>query len=213
MNGATGYRLGKRAVTQDRTRQRIVEAAERLYLERWYDDVSLREVAGESGVALQTVVNHFGSKGGLLAAVAESVGRGVDQRRDEVAVGDVGGGVATLVDEYERIGDGIVRMIALEGRVEELGPLLAGGRAVHRGWVERVFASWLTAVPAAERERRTVMLIAATDVLTWKILRREQGLSRDDAEAAIRESVLALTDRFDSGAGSPAGEVSEAVGR
>jgi len=213
MNGATGYRLGKRAVAQDRTRQRITAAAERLYLERWYDDVSLREVAGESGVALQTVVNHFGSKGGLLAAVAESVGRGVDQRRDEVAVGDVGGGVATLVDEYERIGDGIVRMIALEGRVEELAPLLAGGRAVHRGWVERVFASWLTAVPAAERERRTVMLIAATDVLTWKILRREQGLSRDDAEVAIHESVLALTDRFDSCAGSPAREVSEAVGR
>ena len=32
MNGATGYRLGKRAVTQDRTRQRITEAAERLIL-------------------------------------------------------------------------------------------------------------------------------------------------------------------------------------
>ncbi|HEU4801829.1 MAG TPA: TetR/AcrR family transcriptional regulator [Solirubrobacterales bacterium] len=214
MNGATGYRLGKRAVTQDRTRQRITGAAERLYLERWYDDVSLREVAGEAGVALQTVVNHFGSKGGLLAAVAESVGTGVDRRRDEVAAGDVAGGVAMIVDEYERIGDGIVRMIALEGRVEELAPLLAGGRAVHRGWVERVFAAWLTAESAAERERRTVMLIAATDVLTWKILRREQGLSRDDAEAAMRESVVALTDRFDAGArprGREAREASEAA--
>jgi len=204
VNGATRYRLGKRAVAQDRTRQRITGAAERLYLERWYDDVSLREVAGEADVALQTVVNNFGSKGGLLAAVAESVARGVDQRRDEVAAGDVGGGVATLVDEYERIGDGIVRMIALEGRVEELAPLLAGGRAVHRSWVERVFASWLTVEPSGERERRTVMLIAATDVLTWKILRREQGLSRDDAETAMRESVLALTDRFEAGTRLPA---------
>ena len=212
MNGATGYRLGKRAATQDRTRQRIIEAAERLYLDRWYDDVSLREVAGEAGVALQTVVNHFGSKGGLLAAVAESVARGVDQRRDEVAAGDVTGGVAMLVDEYERIGDGIVRMIALEGRVEELVPLLAGGRAVHRGWVERVFAAWLTVERADERERRTVMLIAATDVLTWKILRREQGLSRGDVEAAMRESVLAQIDRFDAGVGSPAPETGAAVG-
>jgi AcrR family transcriptional regulator len=211
MNGATGYRLGKRAVTQDRTRQRILDAAERLYLERWYDDVSLREVAAEAGVALQTVVNHFGSKGALLAAVAETVGGGVDRRRDEVAAGDVAGGVAMLVDEYERIGDGIVRMIALEGRVEELVPLLAGGRAVHRGWVERVFAAWLNVRSAAERERRTVMLIAATDVLTWKILRREQGLSRDGAEAAMRESVLALTDRFGSGAGSAARDVSATV--
>jgi AcrR family transcriptional regulator len=204
MNAETGYRLGKRAVTRDRTRQRVLEVAEDLYRERWYDDVSLREVAAGAGVALQTVVNHFGSKGGLLAAVAERVGGRIDRRREEVAAGDVGGGVAMLVDEYEELGDAIVRMIALEGRIEELTPLLARGRAVHRGWVERVFVAWLPAA-ASERERRVVMLIAATDVLTWKILRREQGLSRRDAEAAMRESVLALVDRFGSGNRSSAG--------
>jgi AcrR family transcriptional regulator len=195
MNGATGYRLGKRAVTQDRTRQRITGAAERLYLERWYDDVSLREVAGEAGVALQTVVNHFGSKGGLLAAVTERVGGRIDRRRDEVAAGDVAGAIAMLIGEYEELGDAIVRMLALEGRVEELTPLLARGRAVHRDWVERVFAASLA--PGRERKRRMVMLIAATDVLTWKILRREQGLTRSDSETAMRESVLALIDQFE----------------
>jgi AcrR family transcriptional regulator len=198
MKAASGYRLGKRAVTRDLTRQRILEAAEVLYRERWYDDVSLRAVAGEAGVALQTVVNHFGSKGGLLAAVAERVGGRIDRRREEVGAGDVSGSVAMLVDEYEEIGDGIVRMIALEGRVEELAPLLAQGRAMHRGWIERVFAIWLRA-PGRERERRTVMLIAATDVLTWKILRREQGLARPDTESAMRESVLALAARFGTG--------------
>ncbi|MCL4288085.1 MAG: TetR/AcrR family transcriptional regulator [Thermoleophilia bacterium] len=196
MNAATGYRLGKRAVTRERTRRRILEAAERLYLGRWYDDVSLRSVAAEAGVALQTVVNHFGSKGALLVAVAESVGERIDRRRDEVGPGDAAAGVAMLVDEYEEVGDGIVRMIALEGRVEELSPLLAHGRAVHRRWVERVFADALSAARGAERERRAVMLIAATDVLTWKILRREQGLGRAAAEEAMRESVLALNDRF-----------------
>ena len=192
MKTASGYRLGKRAVTQDRTRQRILDAAESLYLERWYDDVSLREVAERAGVALQTVVNHFGSKGGLLAAVSESLGARIDSLRDEVVAGDVDGAVAMIVDEYEEIGDGIVRMIALEGRVEELTPLLAGGRSVHRAWVERVFAESLPPRAGAERERRTVMLIAATDVLTWKVLRREQSLSRTDAERAMREAVLAL---------------------
>lgn len=195
MNATGSYRLGKRAIEQDRTRRRIVEAAEDLYLERWYDDVGLREVASEAGVALQTVVNHFGSKGGLLVAVAESVGGRIDRRRDDVAPGDVPGAVAMIVDEYEEIGDGIVRMIALEGRVEELTPLLAQGRSVHRAWVERVFAQWLPEARGAERERRTVALIAATDVLTWKILRREQGLRRDEAEATMRETVLALIER------------------
>jgi AcrR family transcriptional regulator len=204
MKVETGYRLGKRAITRDRTRQRILAVAERLYLERWYDDVSLREVAAGAGVALQTVVNHFGSKGTLLAAVAERVGGRIDRRRAEVAAGDVAGGVAMLVDEYEEIGDGIVRMIALEDRVEELAPLLAQGRAVHRGWVERVFAASLPAA-GRERERRVVMLIAATDVLTWKVLRREQGLTRSDAERAMRDSVLALIDRF-QGASASSGE-------
>lgn len=182
-------------MTQDETRQRILDAAESLYTERWYDDVSLREVAAEAGVALQTVVNHFGSKGGLLVAVAETVGGRIDRSRDEVEVGDVAGGVAALFGEYEKIGDAIVRMLALEGRVAELTPLLARGRSVHRGWVERVFAPWLPPDPGPERERWTVMLIAATDVLTWKILRREQKLGPDEAESAMRETVLALVER------------------
>lgn len=193
MKVASGYRLGKRAVTQDRTRRRILDAAEGLWLERWYDDVGLREVAERADVALQTVINHFGSKGRLLAAVAENVGDRMDRRRDEVAAGDVAASVAMIVDEYEEIGDAIVRMIALEGRVEELTPLLTHGRAVHRAWVERVFSEWLPE-RTPERERRTVTLIAATDVLTWKILRREQELSRDDAEGAMRETVLALVE-------------------
>lgn len=194
MNAASGYRLGKRAISRDRTRRQILEAAEKLWLERWYDDVGLREVAEHAGVALQTVVNHFGSKGGLLAAVAENVGARMDRRRDEVVAGDVDGSVAMIIDEYEEIGDAIFRMIALEGRVEELTPLLAHGRGVHRAWVERVFAEWLPE-PGAERERRTVTLVAATDVLTWKVLRREQELSREDAELTMRETVTALVER------------------
>jgi AcrR family transcriptional regulator len=196
MNAASGYRLGKRAISRDRTRQVIVDAAEELWFERWYDDVGLREVAERAGVALQTVVNHFGSMGGLLAAVAGNVAARIDPRRDEVVAGDVAGSVAMIIDEYEEIGDAVFRMIALEARVEELTPLLALGRGVHRAWVERVYAEWLPE-PGPERERRTVMLIAATDVLTWKILRREQELSRDDAELAMRETVSALIEGAD----------------
>ncbi len=185
------YRQGKRAETQDRTREAILAAAERLYLERWYDEVTLRDIAGAAGVSVQTIVNHFETKGGLLAAVAERVGGRIDRRRDEIEPGDAVGGVAMLLEEYEEIGDGIVRMIALEDRVEELVPLLAYGRAVHRAWVERVFAEVL---PSGDpfRERWTAMLIAATDVLSWKILRREQGLDREGAECAMQATVAAL---------------------
>src|SRR4029079_4457227 len=101
MNAASGYRLGKRAISRDRTRKVIVDAAEELWFERWYDDVGLREVAERAGVALQTVVNHFCSKGGLLAAVAGNVAARIDPRRDEGVAGDVAGSVAMIIDEYE----------------------------------------------------------------------------------------------------------------
>ncbi|MCB0862897.1 MAG: TetR/AcrR family transcriptional regulator [Solirubrobacterales bacterium] len=193
MNLATGYRLGKRAVTRDQTRQRIIDAAERLFTGHWYDEVSLKSVADEAGVALQTVVNHFGTKGALLAAAAAEMSSGVNRKRDEVMAGDPEGAVRMIVDEYEELGDVICRFIALEGKVEELGPLLEGGREVHRAWVERVFASCLPASHGPVRRRSTAMLIAATDVLTWKVLRREQRLSRRDTELAMRTTVIALT--------------------
>lgn len=194
MNSSSGYRLGKRAASRDQTRERILGAAESLYLARWYDEVSLQEVAAQAGVALQTVVNHFGSKGSLLAAVATRMSGRINSHRDEVEPGDAVGAVGMIVNEYEQVGDAIFRFISLEGRIEELGPLLAGGRAVHRAWVERVFSSSL---PDEDPDRRlaVAMLITATDVLTWKVLRREQGLSRRDTETAMRTAVLALIER------------------
>ena len=38
-------------------------------------------------------------------------------------------------------------------------------------------------------------LIVATDVYTWKLLRRDQGLSRERTAAAIRHMVQAILDR------------------
>jgi AcrR family transcriptional regulator len=58
-----------RAAAAQKTRERIVDAAIELFVTRWYDEVTLREVASRSGVSLQTVVNHFGSKERLLAEV------------------------------------------------------------------------------------------------------------------------------------------------
>ncbi|HMT06074.1 MAG: TetR/AcrR family transcriptional regulator [Solirubrobacterales bacterium] len=196
MNSSTGYRLGKRAISREQTRKRILDASENLFLEYWYDDVSLQEIAGQAGVALQTVVNHFGSKGSLLAEVAARMSEQVNRQRDEVQPGDVSGALKMLVSEYESLGDTIVRFISLEGRVEEIGPLLTGGRTVHRSWVERVFSDWLPSRAGNDRKRSVAMLVAATDVLTWKVLRREQGLNHRETELAMRCSVLSLLEGF-----------------
>ncbi|MBU2698683.1 TetR/AcrR family transcriptional regulator [Pimelobacter sp. 30-1] len=54
-----------------RTREALLAAAERLFLDRRLDDVTLDEIAAEAGVAVGSVYNHFGSKAGLHAAVVE----------------------------------------------------------------------------------------------------------------------------------------------
>jgi hypothetical protein len=41
----------------------------------------------------------------------------------------------------------------------------------------------------------TPELVVATDVYTWKLLRRDQGLSRDETVAAMLRIVQALLER------------------
>lgn len=52
-----------------RTRLRILDAANRLLLERGYHGVGLETVADAAGVSRQTVYDQFGSKTGLLSAM------------------------------------------------------------------------------------------------------------------------------------------------
>ncbi len=54
-------------------RARIVEAARRLFSRDGVDDVTMAEVAAESGVARATVFNYFGSKHALVEAITEDV--------------------------------------------------------------------------------------------------------------------------------------------
>jgi AcrR family transcriptional regulator len=55
------------------TRERILDAAERLFSERGFDGTSIRDVTAEAGVNLAAVHYHFGSKEDLLRAVLERV--------------------------------------------------------------------------------------------------------------------------------------------
>ncbi len=57
-------------------RERILGVAERLFAERGYSNVSVRDIAAEAGVTHPLIYHHWGSKEELLAAVvARSQGR------------------------------------------------------------------------------------------------------------------------------------------
>ncbi|ANN17641.1 TetR family transcriptional regulator [Amycolatopsis orientalis] len=58
--------LGRRERKKAATRRKIAETALRLFLERGYDEVGIRDVAAEADVAVTTLFSHFASKEALV---------------------------------------------------------------------------------------------------------------------------------------------------
>jgi AcrR family transcriptional regulator len=179
------YNMELRSAGVEATRERILTAAADIFLERWYDDVTLAEIAKHAGVSGQTVINHYGGKEQLATTAYDHLAKQIALRRYTPDPGDVEGAVEALIEDYEITGDAVIRMLALEEKVPKLAPLLKRGRKSHREWVETIFRA-----PELVPE-----LVVATDVYTWKLLRRDQGLSRDKTAAAILRIVQALLER------------------
>jgi AcrR family transcriptional regulator len=184
--------MGDRALSTEVTRQRIIDAATELALERWYDEISLREIAAVAGVALQTVVNHFGTKEGIFAAALEQPIPAELMTRLAAKPDDIAGAIDMLVHDYELAGDAILRWLALEGRIPALRATLDRGRKEQRAWVRRTFPFALVGLRDSARRRRLDLLVCATDVFTWKLLRRDRGYGQAETARAIRELVEAL---------------------
>jgi hypothetical protein len=58
--------------------------------------------------------------------------------------------------------------------------------------VERTFAPLLDGLEGAARTRRLAALVALTDVYTWKLMRRDMGLSLANTEAALVDVISEL---------------------
>jgi AcrR family transcriptional regulator len=181
------YRMVARAESAAATAERILDAAVEVFWERPGEQVSLDEVARRAGVAVQTVIRRFGGRDGLFAAAAEREAEKVRRERDEAPVGDPRGAVRVLVDHYEAMGDRVLRLLAEEERSPGLREVADRGRVLHREWCARVFAPALQGRAGVERRRRVAQLVAICDVYTWKLLRRDAGLSRRQTELALVE--------------------------
>ena len=186
------YRMRARAEAAAETGRRILEATIELHRERYFDQISLEDIAERAGVTVQTVIRRFGTKERLIEAAAEEAKRQVMSQRDQAPVGDIEGAVKNLMDHYEEWGDTALRLLAQEERVPAFRPITDAARAFHYEWVERTFAPLLAERTGEERRRLLAELIAICDVYFWKLLHRDLGLSREQTELAIRETILAL---------------------
>jgi hypothetical protein len=102
-------------------------------------------------------------------------------------VGDVDGAVAVIVEHYEDRGRTALLMLAQESTDPQLAELTRRGRAMHRKWVTDVFAPF-----AGPRDPLIDLLVVATDVYTWKLLRIDRGYSRARTEQLINRMATTL---------------------
>lgn len=186
--------MGVRADAAAATRERIARAALELLLVHPYEDVTLNDMAAAAGVSHQTVLNHHESKEGVALAAIGLLRSETGQLRDSVRRGDPVHAVEVLVEQYERFGDINVRWAMSAERLGRLAVLLDQARQAHAGWLVEVLGEELPTAPAPRR-LAVHALHAATDVYTWKLLRRDLRLSRADTTRTMTALVRGVLDR------------------
>jgi len=185
------YRQRRRAQAAEANTERIMQAALDLFVEKPLDQITLAEVAARAGVGLQTLIRRVGTKDGLSRAVNEWVLPQVEATRGEPASSDPREVAAALARHYERWGASTDRMLRQEDTSPALAEAAAGGRRAHREWVEAAFADVLSPLAPAARTKLLARLIGVCGVELWLVLRRDGGLSVDDARDAVADLVAA----------------------
>lgn len=180
------YTMGARGRAVEQTRIRIAEAMFDLAASRRLADISLDDVAALAGVSVQTVLRHYGSRSGLIEETSSYAAARIEDER-VAPVGDVEGALRVLLDHYEERGRSALLFLAQETDDPVMAGISVRGKEMHRRWVHTVFSPWVD-----DDEVLVDLLVVATDVYAWKLLRLDRQLSRSLTEARMVRLVRAV---------------------
>jgi len=193
MASRRSYRMTARADAARETGERILDAAEALFLEHSFVELSLGLIAERAQVTVQTLIRRYESKEKLVAVVAERVMARVLAQRSQAVPGDIAGAIENLLEHYESVGPLVLHMLAQE-HIPTLGAIAAEGRKLHRQWVEQTLGPLLTISERRARRARLDELAAVTDITVWKLFRLDWGRSRAETVHSLRRMLERLVE-------------------
>ena len=188
------YDMGARQQAKAATRDAIIKAAIDTFMAERSFAITLPAIADRADVTVKTVLRHFGSRDALIdAAWVHAYDEVMAERTPPPD--DLDAALNVLIAHYERWGDVVLAMLADETEPRAVR-MNNAGRLAHREWVEEVFADRLPELTTS-RSRLVDVLVVATDVYAWKLLRLDRGLSVDDVHdrmLLMTETLLTATD-------------------
>lgn len=181
------YNMRARARSVEETAERILDSAKEHFSRLVFDEVTLNDIAVDAGVTVQTVIRRFGSKEELFTTLAERESRRIVAEREPLGAdaATLDSAVSALVAHYERDGETVLNLLGQETRFPMIAEVVATGRDMHEKWVLKHCQPVLAGSSGAEGKRRLEAAIAATDLYTWKLLRLDRGLDREDVEKTM----------------------------
>jgi len=186
------YQMLERAEQVARNDRKIMDAMADLWLEVPLSELTLDKISQRSGVTVRTILRKFGSKEGLFNACIEHDGDRFTQNRMQATPGDLESILDVLLEEYERMGDTLIRTLTVEYDFPSSQKLLKQARTIHREWCAMVFAPFLPPQSSDQYETVLSAFIAATEFYLWKLLRRDLGKSLTQCRQIFRFSLESL---------------------
>jgi AcrR family transcriptional regulator len=169
----------------------VIAAVIRLANEKPVAAITLPLVADRASVSVQTVLRQFGSRESLIDEAARTAREAVLAERP-ADPDDTDGSLDALIEHYEARGDGVLLLLGQESWDQTAAAITTDGKLLHRDWVRRAFARTVSPLPVTRREAAVDMLVVATDVYAWKLLRRDRGLSRDETADRMRRLIASV---------------------
>jgi len=199
------------------TKERILDAAERLLAKQGFESTSLRAITTEAEVNLAAVNYHFQTKEALFRAVIARRFAPVNERRNamldgiEAEAGDGALPVARVIEAFIR------PVLEVRGRSRNIAPIVGRVFAENDEFTERFFQDHLAAVtrrflaaltratphlPREEMMWRAHFLVGAMahNMITGEFFEKiSEGLCRaSDIEGLVRQMVGVFTTVFEA---------------